>query len=770
VTGPDHGPGGAAGPARLTQETDGRGRPQLKFANRQWLLRVDVGERLDPFELLHLGSGRQVADESYCYRLAVAGTTNSGFHGGPLACQRVVPIHWSLDQNDDDATLVLVGELDFGPNGPTGTRLEHRVTFTSAGRFVEQLSIVNHRGHDRLELSGLRFGLRKTLFDRASFSWPDGASNGQLIPVPFRRFAGQGTDHRLGAYSVADLYPDEWTNRRGLPGRSAEAWLWSEPGGGFLVAKYNQDHIEFSLADGEHVEPRGASGEHADLQLERLHSDRNLCLRFAGAGISKGCPEHARQLAPGQRIDFGPSIIDVFEGDWQEGYGRYKEVLRARGHKVPANYEPRVHWNELYQLGWRCGSNAPLQELPQLWEEAARARAAGAQTFYFDPGWDLFEGSAIWDTGRLGPVEDFIAKLRQDYGLELALHLMIVHTKSLEEDPAVYRRRPDGTIDLWVDSTPYVGGNVCPASPTWQRQKIDRLRALATAGVSFFMFDFLSYESGGLELTQHRTDAPRSCYSSEHGHQVPITREEHAEAIMTVVRAIKSEFPQVTIEAHDRISGEFLPLYYQHGGSNSHDELWGFEYMWDPYADLLSGKALSLYEYNLAYDIPLYLHINSAHDSPTMLAFWWYVSCCRHLGIGGLTEHDSQWARLVEAMGTYRRLQPWFALGRFVGLDVLTHLHILEGNGHILEGDRPATGPSGGSAVLTAYNLGAGPVTRAVRVDLSLLSRKDIPSLVSSPSSALIGFDVDDGALVINIELAALSPVVVEIGTGASGG
>ena len=51
---------------------------------------------------------------------------------------------------------------------------------------------------------------------------------------------------------------------------------------------------------------------------------------------------------------------------------------------------------------------------------------------------------------------------------------------------------------------------------------------------------------------------------------------------MTVVRAIKSEFPGLTIEAHDRIAGEFLPLYYQHGTENAHDELWGFEYMWDP--------------------------------------------------------------------------------------------------------------------------------------------------------------------------------------------
>ena len=107
-------------------------------------------------------------------------------------------------------------------------------------------------------------------------------------------------------------------------------------------------------------------------------------------------------------------------------------------------------------------------------------RAAGAQTFYFDPGWDLFEGSAVWDVDRLGRVEDFATKLRTEYDLGLALHLM-VHTKSVDEDPDIYRRKPDGSIALWVDETPYVGGYVCPASPTWQRQKIERLRALAVA-------------------------------------------------------------------------------------------------------------------------------------------------------------------------------------------------------------------------------------------------------------------------------------------------
>ena len=124
-----------------------------------------------------------------------------------------------------------------------------------------------------------------------------------------------------------------------------------------------------------------------------------------------------------------------------------------------------------------------MQELPELFEEAARAQATGAQAFYFDPGWDLFEGSSIWDTERLGPIEDFVRGLKDEYGLSLALHLM-VHTKSIEEDPRIYRKRPDGEIDLWTDATPYVGGFVCPASPVWQQQKTDRLLRLAEAGAS----------------------------------------------------------------------------------------------------------------------------------------------------------------------------------------------------------------------------------------------------------------------------------------------
>jgi hypothetical protein len=752
-------------PAELNERDNGSGGTELVLADSSWRLSVDIGQRLDPYELVHLESGRYAADESYCYQLSVSGPTLSGFHGGPFALRRVVPLDWSLEREDGNATLVLLGRLDFGPQGPTGIRLEHRITLATSGEVLEQISLLHHAGRDHFALSELRFGLRKTLFDRTAFAWREGADTAELIPVPLRRRAGQGIDHLLGSYSAADLYPEEWTKRGSLPDRSSEAWLWCEDGGGLLIAKHDQEHIEFSVVDGEHVAPRTASSDGVALHLERLHSDRNLCMRLAGAGVSQGCPERAGELHPGQRLSFGPSIIAVYKGDWQAGYGRYKQLLRERGHVVPAGYDPKVHWNELYQLGWRCGSNAGLQELPELFTEAARAQAAGAQAYYFDPGWDLFEGSSIWDTERLGPIEDFVKRLRDDYGLSLSLHLMM-HTKSLEEDPAIYRRDRDGEIVVWLDTTPYAGGFVCPASPVWQRQKIERLRTLAAAGASFFMFDFLSYERAGIEQAHLVRGEPQSCWSSEHGHSVPLTREEHAEGILTVIRAIKREFPELQIEAHDRVAGEFLPLYYQHGPADSYDELWGFEYMWDPYSDLLTGKALSLYEYNLAYDIPLYLHINSAHDSPSMLAFWWYASLCRHLGIGGLAEPDEQWPRLVEAMRRYRRLQDYFARGRFVGINRFTHLHVLE-HGEGLEGGegrKAGEAPGGDSAVLTAYNLGSKEVRRSVTITPAMLQLGSAAGAFDASSVAGAPARLEDGMLVVDLLLPPLSPAVVEIG------
>ena len=261
-----------------------------------------------------LRSGRYLADESYCYQLSVAGRTDSGYHGAPLACQNVRPVDWSLEHDGEVSTLVLLGHLDFGPNGPTSLRLEHRISFSSAGRVVERLSIVHHRGRDRFELIRPRFGFRKTLFARSSFAWLGNAAAGELVPVPLRRHAGQGTDHHFAGYSAADLFPEEWTSRRGLPGRSAEAWLWAEPGGGFLVAKYNQEHIEFSLADGDYVTPRRGATELRRPATRPASQRPQPVLALRGSGNFEGLSRTCRRASPRAPRRFRPQHPGGFRG------------------------------------------------------------------------------------------------------------------------------------------------------------------------------------------------------------------------------------------------------------------------------------------------------------------------------------------------------------------------------------------------------------------------------------------------------------------------
>ena len=116
------------------------GGTELTVTSPHWRLRVDCGEQLDPYELVHLASGRVVADESYCYRLTVTGATSSGFHGGPVSCRGVRPLGWSIEHHEDSgATLSLLGGLDFGARGPTGIRLEHQITLAASGQVIERI-------------------------------------------------------------------------------------------------------------------------------------------------------------------------------------------------------------------------------------------------------------------------------------------------------------------------------------------------------------------------------------------------------------------------------------------------------------------------------------------------------------------------------------------------------------------------------------------------------------------------------------------------------
>ena len=709
----------------------------IEFKNDDWLLEIEIDEYLNPNFLKNLKTGKVSADERYLYQLEVQKRGIDGYQGDDKKASQVIFQKWISDIGVDSTTLTFFGRFDFGNKGPTDILIEHRFKlYVNQSKIEEWISITHPNGYDSHSLSNLRFGFQKIIFDRKMGNWIDSLDQSKLTPVPFRRHVGQ-VDYKKSSYSSADLFPN-WLlpASEDLPQRGSEAWLWGDDDSGILISKYSQNHIEYSLASGKLV-PQEIDN---NLISNQQPTGNNLCLVFGGVGIHYDEPELSKVLLPYSRIDFGVTTIEFYEGSWEAGFKKYRDQLMLKGHGLPKKYSPRIHWNELYNLGWRGGSNSALQNLAEILDEARVAKEAGAETFYFDPGWDYYEGNTQWDVSRFGELKEFTKLLKEKFGLELALH-QFVHTKSTGENSAIYRRKKDGEINIW--QTPgelYAGGNVCTASKIWQDQKIERLCKLAEDGVTFFMFDFMDYG----RYPDASTYPIESCWSSEHGHEVPLSRLEHTKGVMNVITAVKKKHPQVIIESHDRIAGglqDFLPLYFQHGGNDSYDEIWGFEYMWDPLHDLISGKALSLYEYNLAYEIPLYLHINVAHDLPSMLSFWWYASTCRHLGVGGLKPEDDLWQNFKHAMDTYKSLKEYFTQGKFIGIDQVTHFHSAKEN----------------VGVITVFNLTSKKITKELKIKLSSLSITSVSNLIGSKYASA------DGYLILDLEIEAMSPLIIKI-------
>jgi len=233
---------------------------------------------------------------------------------------------------------------------------------------------------------------------------------------------------------------------------------------------------------------------------------------------------------------------------------------------------------------------------------------------------------------------------------------------------------------------------VCFPSPGFLDRKEKLLLELCRNGAVFLMFDSNQYSG--------------PCYDKTHGHRIPSTREEHAAALFELARRIKKKYPHVLIEIHDPITGpcsiHYTPTYYGYAPPRSFDCLWGHEFMWNPMDDLLSRRAVSLYYYNLAYSIPLYLHVNLKGDNESALIFWWYASTCRHLGVGGKPP-AAVWEAEKRAMRTYKPLKRFYTQGVFYGLDEMTHAHTL---------------PDLQESVINVFNLEKKPVQKPLRFRL----------------------------------------------------
>jgi hypothetical protein len=294
--------------------------------------------------------------------------------------------------------------------------------------------------------------------------------------------------------------------------------------------------------------------------------------------------------------------------------------------------------------------------------------------------YDPQSGSAVWKTVAKVSGEPLFGSRKFTFEPCAARWVRVQIDKSGEGAPrldeiAIYEDQPLAEADVaeWKikcrrPAPERIGkSTICIGSKAYLDEAAKRLLANCADGVAFVMFDGNWYQGGSEDPNQ--------------GHPVPFTKEDHMRANLELARLVHEKYPKVLIEMHDMMSAgsnaRNTPVYYKYGLPGSYDDNWGFEFMWNPMADILSGKARSLYYYNLACNVPVYLHIDLRKDNRACLELWWYASTCRHLGIGG-TNHDPEVVAAEKtAMRKYHELERFFKRGNFYGINEEVHLHAL---------------------------------------------------------------------------------------------
>jgi hypothetical protein len=610
----------------------------ITIHNPAFTLQIRLKGGLNPGPLAERSTGFRYANAGYVYHV------NSDLSGRPTY------VTHRLTAGKDQTEVALVGRLG-------DVEITHVFVVKVREPYLDEIITVKNVGRETIKCPDIAFGFAHSLAGAGGGKRiRAGLGDARFIAVPYRREllgrAGEYQDYSIedlkgqGYYRIFTPGAQEPFPKVPTPEFGAEGWVWAMSGRCLVMLKHSQEGIEHSL-----------------LRVERPGKARSV-LRFGGAGVWHGDPEAAVALQPGETVRFGGMRYIFVEGDWKKGYYAFRRAMEEFGHRVPPAFDPPVHWNELYDNKLWWGPDTPenrakYYSLPQIEEEAAKASEIRCQALYLDPGWDTTFASTLWAEDRLLKAAEFVNLMRDKYGLAVSLHTPLAAWTDISAYPVEARRKDqDGKV---LDA-------LCSGAPAYIRTKSERLIELARAGMVYFMFDGSGYTG--------------PCHDRAHGHSIGYSRQEHCRSILAIAQAVHRAFPKVIIELHDPVVAgvpvRYAPTYYMHGLPGSFDEVWAFEYMWDPMDDLLSGRAISLYYYDLAYSLPLYIHIDLRKDNEQALEFWWYASTCRHLGIGGKHADQKVWAAHKRAMRQYLRLKEFFVRGAFYGLQETIHVHTLK--------------------------------------------------------------------------------------------
>jgi hypothetical protein len=694
---------------------------QAVLTNGQLELVVETKSGINARSLRDVKTGQVFADRDYAWNL-----------GGTVGLPKLEAAPVISSGKDGSRSIVFKGRL-----GAIGVEQMFTLPGDQPGVVLEQISISNPTDK-AVETAGFYCGFAKCL--REGEAWTADAGEVRFCPVPYRRETN-GAMQEFPLREVVEhgtTYGGWMEPQKATPIWGAEGWVWSQGNASFLIAKCNQQGMEWSL-------------------MEPMKRGNETVLRFGGAGQWKyNHPEGATKLEPGKSYQFGETLLQAVDGDWKQAYYAYRSYFNSKNCGTPKGYDPPVQWNELYnneyfgRMGglWNefLASSKPLfsseydarnekllheyYSLKLIKAEADKAKELGCQALYLDPGWEIGMSRQIWDAERLGPMPEFVKMLREEYGMR-----GVCFWCSLAGVPPTYNDTsacPKGTQTLDKDGkpAPYL---LCLPSAGFLDTKEQNLLELARNGAIFFMFDSNQFSG--------------PCYDKTHGHAIPSTREEHAKALFELARRVKVKYPHVLIEMHDPITGpsniHYTPSYFGYNPPLSHDCLWGHEFMWNSMDDLLSRRAVSLYYYNLAYGIPLYLHVGLNTDNENALVFWWYASTCRHLGVGGKSPNPAVWAAQKKAMQAYLPLQQFFKRGQFYGLDEMVHAHTLAEQRE---------------SVLNVFNLEEKPTEKEVRFRLA-----DVGLPAGSIKIDGAPFTVNGGEITMKLSIPAHGHQLVKV-------
>ncbi|MCL5096856.1 MAG: hypothetical protein M1608_04895 [Candidatus Omnitrophica bacterium] len=625
-------------PPSIDYDRDGGG---ILLRNGSLTLRIKTRDGLDPWSLVDNTAGMAYADADYQW-------PGGGF-------PQLVESPEISKRPGGSISVVLTAQQG---------SLEIRQTWEAPARepgVLNETIRLRNTGTNVLRNPHFICGMSKRVRDGEQ--WAPRMADARFSAIPYRvqTETGEWCDYSFSDLATKTNWYSTARNpiyaRVNTPIWGSEGWAWCEGHSTLLIIKYNPNAMEWSL-----LEPN-------------REKDQTL-LRFGGAGIWKmGDPEGAASLAPGSSFTFGTTRYQVVDGGWKGAFCEFRRFMDREGHITPPGFNPPVHWNELYDNGAAPYGRAAMEG------EAKIAHELGCECLYLDPGWDSSFGSTLWATNRLGDEKDFVRWLKEKFDLNhLALHTPLAPWTDPQSYPIETRcmNQQGKRTDL-----------LCTASSVYLDIKLQRLLELCRNGAYFLMFDGSWFEP---------------CWDQAHGHSVPLTHQEHLEAIPRLLRGVHKAYPNVLIEQHDPMTGpgtpRYTPTYLLHGKPGSFDELWGYEFMNEPLDDLYSRRAMSLYYVNLAYSIPIYLHIDLRKDNDQAQMFWWYASTCRHLGVGGKSADIKIWEAQKTAMREYMRFKPFFTQGVFYGLGETVHAHTL---------------PDRGECIIDVFNLAKAEVEREIR-------------------------------------------------------